>query len=58
MTFETIAARWGFSVSSEKTKMMSMGSPEGNLSIQLEFTTFLSPGFEGMISLKNWWNTG
>ena len=36
MTFVTIAAGWGFTVSLEKTKMMSMGCPEGNLLIQLE----------------------
>ena len=36
MTFVTIAAGWGLTVSLEKTKMMSVGCPEGNLPIQLE----------------------
>ena len=36
MTFVTIAARWRLTVSFEKTKVMWMGYPEGNLPIQLE----------------------
>ena len=35
-SFVTIAAGWGLTVSFEKTKMMSMGSPEDNLQIQLD----------------------
>ena len=34
--FVTIAAGRGLTVSLEKTKMMSMGCPKGNLPIQLE----------------------
>ena len=36
VTFVTIAAGWGLTVSLEKTKMMSLGCPEGNLPIPLE----------------------
>ena len=34
--FVAIAAGWGLTVSLEKTKMMSMGSPEDNLPIRLD----------------------
>ena len=36
VTFVTTAAGWGLTVSLEKTKVMSMGCPEGNMPIQLE----------------------
>ena len=36
MTFVATAAGWGLTVSLEKTKLMSMGSPGDNVPIQLE----------------------
>ena len=36
MTFVTIAAWWGLTVSFEKTKIMLIGCLEGNLPIQLK----------------------
>ena len=36
VTFVTVAVEWDLTVSLEKTKMILMGCPEGNLPIQLE----------------------